>query len=117
MPRTKAGGARGLQLNDWPFGAVGRRLLLDALLRGKQPKGGWTKRALETHAEVGPGGLDEVLAGALELGLLEQQGARWCRTRPLPPIARPLRTLLRASDNVPETPIAPLPRRAYNRRD
>ncbi|MFI4991985.1 MAG: hypothetical protein ACHQHO_13880, partial [Solirubrobacterales bacterium] len=66
MSRTRpSGGARPLQLHDWPFGAVGRRLLLDAVLRGRQPRSGWTKQALEDCACVAPGGLDEILAGAV----------------------------------------------------
>ena len=38
-PRTTSPsrGARGLHLRDWPFGGVGRRLLLEALLIDDQP--------------------------------------------------------------------------------
>ncbi len=109
-------GARELHLRDWPFGAVGRRLLLEALLTGKQPSRGWTKGALEKRAEVGPGGLDEVLAGALQLKLIEQRGGRWYRPDEMPDIARPLRALVNASARVPDKKIAPLPTRPYRRR-
>jgi len=107
---------RELRLPDWPFGAVGRRLLLEALLLEKQPPKGWTKDALETRAEVVAGGLDEVLAGALQLRLIEQRDGRWYRPSPLPPIAKPLKALVRATAQVPDQPIAPFPRRPYRRR-
>lgn len=106
-------GARELHLCDWPFGAVGRRLLLEALLVGRQPKEGWTKTALESRAEVGAGGLDDVLAGALQLRLIEQRDGRWHRSTKLPAIAMPLKALVVAAANVPDKPIEPLPRRAY----
>jgi hypothetical protein len=106
---------RELHLRDWPFGAVGRRLLLEALLLDKQPSEGWTKAALESRADVGAGGLDEVLAGALALRLIEQRGARWYRPHELPPIAMPLRTLAAASANIADAAIPPLPRRSYRR--
>src|SRR3954453_13913146 len=105
MGRMPSGGARELQLPDWPFGAVGRRLLLEALLLDKQPQKGWTKGALESRAEVGAGGLDEVLAGALQLKLIEQREGRWHRPKELPPIARPLKALVTASAKVPKEPI------------
>jgi len=117
MGRTKQpGGARQLQLHDWPFGAVGRRLLLDVVLRGPQPKRGWTKQALEGKTNVGTGGVDEVLAGAVQLGLLERRDERWMRPTTLPPIARPMRALLREADKLPSEAIRPLGRRAYTRR-
>jgi hypothetical protein len=117
MNRMPSGGARALHLPDWPFGAVGRRLLLQALLIETPPKRGWTKSDLEARAEVGNGGLDEVLAGALQLKLIEQRDGRWHRPEKLPPIARPLKALVEASADVPDTPIDPLPRRTYKRRD
>lgn len=107
---------RELRLPDWPFGAVGRRLLLEVLLLDRQPNDGWTKGALENKTEVGVGGLDEVLAGAVQLRLIEQRDGRWYRVQPLPPIAKPLRALVRASAEVPDEPISPVPRRAYRRR-
>jgi hypothetical protein len=111
-----SGGARKLHLPDWPFGAVGRRLLLEALLIDRQPKEGWTKAQLEKRAGVGPGGLDEVLAGAVQLRLIEQTGSRWQRPAELPRIAKPLRALVTAVGAVPDQAIAPLPRRSYVRR-
>jgi hypothetical protein len=110
------GGAREVHLCDWPFGSVGRRLLLRALLIDKQPKNGWTKAALEARADVGSGGIDEVLAGALQLKLVEQREGRWHRPETLPSIARSLRALVIASADVPDKPIQPLPRRTYTHR-
>lgn len=116
MPRTRSpGGRRTLLLNDWPYGAPGRRRLLEALLQEHQPAMGWTKAALEGRAQVKPGGLDEVLAGALQFGLLERDGERWKRSSPLPPIAKPLRALLRQTARLPASPIEPFPRRPYTR--
>lgn len=112
MPR----GARELHLPDWPFGAVGRRLLLEALLIDKPPAHGWSKGDLEAHADVANGGLDEVLAGALQLKLIEYRQGRWHRPKKLPPIARPLKALVAATADVPDKPIDPLPRRPYKRR-
>jgi hypothetical protein len=106
---------REIHLRDWPFGAVGRRLLLEALLFDEQPERGWTKQALERKAEVQPGGLDEVLAGALELRLIEQHAGRWQRPGKLPPLAKPLKALIAATLDVPDKPIPPLPRRSYRR--
>ena len=97
-------------------GDGGRRLLLEALLLDKQPRKGWTKVALELRADVRPGGLDEVLAGALQLRLIEQRGGRWFRSHELPPIAKPLKALVAASANVPDARIPPLPRRPYRPR-
>jgi hypothetical protein len=110
------GGPRELHLPDWPFGAVGRRLLLETLLLDKPPRTGWTKGELEQRAKVGAGGLDEVLAGALQLKLIEQNQGRWHMPKKLPPIARPLKALVTATANIPNDPIEPLPRRAYKRR-
>jgi hypothetical protein len=112
------GGARELRLPDWPFGAVGRRLLLEALLGGQRetPEEGWTKTDLEDMAEVGAGGIDEVLAGALQLKLIENRNGRWLPPVTLPPIAVPLRSLVEATRSVPDDPIEPIPRRPYRKR-
>jgi hypothetical protein len=120
MIRTMAeGGARELRLPDWPFGAVGRRLLLEALLLEEEkgmPEEGWTKSALEDMAEVGSGGIDEVLAGALQLKLIEHRDGRWLRPAKPPPVAAPLLALVNASRVIPNDAIQPIPRRAYRRR-
>ena len=106
---------RELHVRDWPFGALGRRLLLEALFLDSQPADGWTKRALEKRADVGPGGLDEVLAGAVALGLVERHERRWRRARKLPPIAKPLKQLVAASAVLPDTPIPSFPKRPYTK--
>lgn len=113
------GGARELRLPDWPFGAVGRRLLLEALLLEEEqemPEYGWTKTALENMAEVGSGGIDEVLAGALQLKLIEHRNGRWLRPATRPPVAAPLRALVEATRVILDAPIEPIPRRPYRRR-
>jgi hypothetical protein len=109
-------GPRSLHLPDWPFGAVGRRLLLEALLIDQQPANGWSKGDLEARVNVGNGGLDEVLAGALQLKLIEVGKGRWHRAPKLPPIAGPLTELVRATRRIPDELIQPLPRRPYRRR-
>ena len=57
-----------------------------------------------------------LLAGALALRLLEHRNGRWYRPDEQPPIAKPLRTLVAASANLPDAAIPPLPRRTYRRR-
>lgn len=112
------GGARELRLPDWPFGAVGRRLLLEALLLedAEMPEKGWTKGALEDLAKVGTGGIDEVLAGALQLKLIEHRDGRWFRPHAAPDIAAPLRALVESARTIPNRAIKPIPRRPYRRR-
>jgi hypothetical protein len=107
MPRAE------VRLPDWPFGAASRRLLLEALLLDKQPIDGWTKAALEDRAEVGTGGLDEVLAGALQLGLVRREDGVWHRGQPLPAIARPIKQLLAKAKELPNDEITDLPTRSY----
>jgi hypothetical protein len=120
MLRTMAeGGARELRLPDWPFGAVGRRLLLEALLledEKEMPEEGWTKSALEAMAEVGSGGIDEVLAGALQLKLIEHRDGRWRRPETRPSVAVPLLALVEATRTIPDDAIEAIPRRPYRRR-
>jgi hypothetical protein len=105
-----------IHLRDWPFGAVGRRLLLEALLLDRQPENGWTKSALETRADVAAGGLDEVLAGAVSLKLVEQRNGRWYRPDELPTLGDLLTQLVAAAGDIPDEPIPPLSRRPYRRR-
>jgi hypothetical protein len=105
--------ARTLHLRDWPFGAVGRRLLLQALLLDAPPEQGWLKRELEQRVAVSPGGVDEVLAGAFHLRLIEQRGQRWHLPEKPPQIASSLEALVRASAMLPDAPIPPLPARPY----
>src|SRR3712207_6362022 len=102
-----------LRAPDWSFGAVGRRLLLEALLLDDHPADGWTKQELETHAAVGAGGLDEVLAGALHLRLIGLKDGRWFAPEEWPPLADPLPELVAAVAELPDEPIPPLPRRQY----
>ena len=114
---TRNRGARPLHLPDWPYGAVGRRLVLQALLLGRAPAEGWSKAELEESARTKPGGIDGVLAGAVDWGLLERTAeGRWQRPQQEPPIASPLQTLLALTRRAEDRPIAPLARRPYRRR-
>ena len=83
-------GARPLHLPDWPFGAVGRRLLLEALLTDRQPDAGWHRKELERRAGVSNGGLDVLLAGTVDLGLASITDGRILRAEKLPDLAEPL---------------------------
>jgi hypothetical protein len=117
MGRTeKRRGARPLEIRDWPFGSRGRRLLLEAVLLGEEPDGGWRKVELERAAAVERGGADRLLEGATSLGLLHPVAGRWRRGEPSPRVAGPLEELVELSRNLPSEPVAPLPRRPYTRR-
>lgn len=109
-------GARELHLRDWPFGGVGRRLLLEALLIDEQPDDGWTKGELEARAGVTNGGLKTVLPGAVQLGLVRQgEDGRWHVPKKLPAIATPLRKLILAVVQAGDEPIPALGTRKYRR--
>lgn len=109
-------GARELHLCDWPFGGVGRRLLLEALLIDEQPDEGWTKGELETRAGVTNGGLKSVLPGAVQLGLVMQgDDGRWHVPKKLPAIATPLRKLALDVVQLGDEPIQALETRDYER--
>jgi hypothetical protein len=112
---TRRPGARVLDLRDWPFGAVGRRLLLEALLLDPQPADGWTKQELEERVEVANGGLEKLLAGAVDLGLATVADGRVTQAPAPPPIAPPLMDVLRIAQGLPRRPPHPLSRRPYHR--
>jgi hypothetical protein len=109
-------GARRVHLRDWPFGAVGRRLLLEALLDTPQPDGGWRKRELEERIGVRNSGLDGLLAGAVDLGLARVQGGRILVDNPAPGIAPPLLDVLRAARALPDRPPRVLSKRPYRKK-
>ena len=110
-------GARPLHLPDWPYGAVGRRRVLEELVLASPPPDGWTKAALEDRAGTKPGGIDGVLAGALEWGLVARTTkGSWRRPDVAPAIATPLTELLALTRLAQDRPIAPLPKRPYRRR-
>ena len=106
-------GARPLHLNDWPFGAVSRRRVLDALLREEQPEGGWTVSALESRVGVGNRGLDGLLPALVDLSLVERRDQRIHRSQGAPRLADALITLLEVTDELPDRAPTPLPRRPY----
>jgi hypothetical protein len=109
-------GARELCLPDWPYGAVGRRLILEALLLDAEPREGWRKTALEHRVGTRPGGIDRHLAGAIDWGLArERRAGVWERPDPLPRIAEPLEALLRLTREAENRPILPLASRPYHR--
>lgn len=109
-------GSRKLHLPDWPYGAVGRRRLLEELLLAQPPADGWTKAALEERADTRPGGIDGLLAGALEWDLVSRApDGLWRRPDVAPKIATPLSELLNLTRLAEDRPIAPLPKRPYRR--
>jgi hypothetical protein len=117
MVRTEQGrGARRLHIPDWPYGSVGRRLVLEALLLDSQPNAGWTKTALESRAGTRPGGIDLVLAGAVAWQLVERRDdGHWHRVEPFPKIAGVLENVLKLTRMARDEAIPPLPRRDYDR--
>jgi|GEM_PF-3012800 len=110
-------GARELRLPDWPYGAVGRRLVLEALLLDDQPEDGWTKAGLERSARSGPGGVDGYLAGVMAWGIAApSRSGKWQRVDPAPQIVSPLEELLALTREAAGRAIPPIPRRRYARR-
>lgn len=109
-------GARVLHLPDWPFGAAGRRQLLDALLRDEQPANGWRKTQLESRMGVANGGLAPHLPGMVDLGLAIVRNGRVQRPDQTDDLADALRTLLDHVDALPDRPPRPLLNRPYQRR-
>jgi hypothetical protein len=110
-------GAREMHLCDWPFGGVGRRLLLEALLIDEQPDEGWMMGELEARALVKNGGLNTVLPGAVHLGLVwHGEDGRWHVPKKLPAIAAPLRKLTIAAVELGEEVIPTLVKREYKPR-
>lgn len=106
-----------MRVPDWPYGAVGRRLLLEALLLDPQPREGWTKTALEHRAGTETGGIDTLLAGAARWQLIERRAdGRWHRAADPVEIASPLEELLKLTRKAKNEPIPPLPKRPYGRR-
>jgi hypothetical protein len=95
---------------------VVRRLLLEALLDTPQPPGGWRKSQLEERTGVRNGGLDALLAGAVDLGLARLEDGRIFVGEPSPTIAPPLLDVLRVAQALPDRPPLALPRRSYRKR-
>jgi hypothetical protein len=106
-----------VRVPDWPYGAVGRRLLLEALLLDQQPDDGWTKAALERRAGTETAGIDTLLAGAVRWRLIERRDdGRWQRPVEPSPIASPLEELLRLTRKAKDEAIPPLAKRRYGPR-
>jgi hypothetical protein len=111
-PRKR--GKRPVHLRDWPFGAAGRRLLLEALLLDEQPAEGWTPIGLEKRIGVANGGLDDLLAGAVDLRLAEISAGRIRATSAAPDLMDALGEALRATQDLPDRPVHRLPPRPYS---
>jgi hypothetical protein len=108
-------GARTLHLPDWPFGAAGRRWLLNALLRREQPVDGWRKTELEARMGVANGALAPHLPGAVDLGLAVVRDGRVQRADDSGDLADILRALLERVDALPDRAPRPLTHRHYQR--
>lgn len=111
-PRKR--GKRPVHLRDWPFGAAGRRLLLEALLLDEQPVDGWTRIALQQRIGVTNGGLDDLLAGAVDLRLAEISAGRIHTTSAAPDLMAALGEALLAAQDLPDRPVHRLPPRPYS---
>jgi len=112
-PRPR--GARLVHVPDWPFGAGSRRRLLEALLLDEQPQDGWAKKVLEARIGVTNGGLDALLAGAIDIGLAEIDEGRIRHVAGAPDLMRALSSALLAVRELPDRPIHRLPPRPYSR--
>lgn len=90
-------------------------MLLEALLIDPQPASGWAKQDLEARVQVTNGGLENLLAGAVDLGLATVADGRVSSAPHPPQIVPPLMEVLRIAQELPQRPARPLPRRSYRR--
>lgn len=114
MQRTTGPGSPPITVRSWPFGTPSRRRLLEVILLTSSPGSGWRKSGLERACQVGVGSLDAHLAALVSLGLLIFEDERFVTPKPLPPLARSLRLVLRQTATAPDHPAPPLPRRKYS---
>jgi hypothetical protein len=97
VPRHRA------RLRDWIFGAAGKRRLLEALLA--DPRRAWTQTELARAAALETkGSVDEHLSALIQLGVVTERSARYRLTTKHPLVA-PLRGLLQAIAQIPDTPL------------
>lgn len=95
-------GAKVLTPRDWLFGSRPRRIALEALL-AEGPGESWSKARLARAAGVSPhGGIDEHVAGFLDIGLLERRGGGYGLADPPPPYLDSLTKLLRELRRLPD---------------
>jgi hypothetical protein len=85
------------------------------VLLTRSPSVGWTRTGLERACEVGSGSLDDHLDAAVGLGLLQFKDGRFHTPRRASLLARSLRSVLRETAGIKDTPADPLPRRSYSR--
>lgn len=90
-------------------------MLLEALLLDPQPAKGWRKQDLEARVQVTNGGLEKLLAAAVDLGLATVADGRVISAENPPQIAPALMEVLRIAQALPQRPPLPLPRRSYRR--
>lgn len=105
-----------MTVRSWPFGTPSRRRLLELVLLTQPPADGWRRSGLEEACGVAVGTLDPHLDALVTLGLLIYENGRFTKPAGTPPLARSLRAVLRHTDQAPDTPAPPLPRRKYTRR-
>ena len=95
-------GAKALTPRDWLFGSRPRRIALEALL-AEGPGESWSKARLARAAGVSPhGGIDEHVAGFVDIGLLERRGGGYGLADPPPPYLDSLARLLRELRRLPD---------------
>ncbi len=95
-------GAKVLARRDWLFGSRPRRVALEALL-AEGPGESWSKARLARAAGVSPhGGIDEHVAGFLDIGLLERRDGGYALADPPPPYLDSLTKLLRELRGLPD---------------
>jgi hypothetical protein len=90
-------------------------MLLEALLLDEQPTDGWSKKQLEQRIRVSNGGVDDLLAGAVDLGLAEITDGRIRPASTAPDLIAALSQALRVAKTLPDRPVHGLTRRPYQR--
>jgi len=97
MPRAKA------RVRDWVFGSPGKRRLLEVLL-GDEGRP-WSQTELASAAGMHPkGSADEHLLALAQIGLVDVVESRY-RLRAEHALVDPLRALLHAVADLPDTPV------------
>ncbi len=101
-PGARRRGAKVLTRRDWLFGSRPRRIALEALL-AEGPGEAWSKARLARAAGVSPhGGIDEHVAGFVDIGLLERRDGGYALADPPPPYLDSLTRLLRELRGLPD---------------
>lgn len=108
-------GRRPITKRDWPFGARGRRELLEVVLADDFSEDGMTATELARRLGMSQNGsLDTHLAGLCQWKLLDrEESGRFIRRVPMPELGLQLSELLRVVRSEPDEPLQPMQRRAY----